>query len=732
MRGAALKPTRPSPRLAELEAAPAPSASARRTPAALCLALALAVALVYAPVVGYEFIYCDDDDYVFENPMVRQGLSARGAAWAFTQFHLANWQPVTWLSHMLVVELFGLDAGAHHALNAGLHAASAVLLFLALRALTGAAWPSGAVAALFALHPLRVESVAWVSERKDVLSGLFFAAALWAYAAHARRPGGWRLAAVAAWLALGLAVKPMLVSLPFVLLLLDIWPLRRWQPGAALRLIAEKLPLLVLCLAASAIAVASQTGDGAMAGLGMLAFPARLSNALVSAVAYLGKAVWPARLAIFYPHPALVEPASYSPWSATAIGAGLLLAMITLLALRERSRRPHLVVGWLWYLVMLVPVIGLVQVGEQAMADRYTYLPMIGIAVAVVFGLRDVVSGRPRLQRPVTVAAVIALLAFAALSARQLRVWENGETVFEHALAVTEGNYFAHNHLGRTLENRGELAAAEEQYQAAIRIRPSAGALSNLGNTLAKQGRRHEAVARFEQALAIEPDSADVHSNLGVVYAMLGEPERAKARHRRALELEPDWVAPHYNLGSLLVSLGDPEAGRRHLERALELDPQHADAANNLGVALVALGRPRDAIAIYDRLLALEPEHAKVHCNLGIAYEKAGHQADALRSFELALRSEPICIQGLRFVGYQRFREGDLDAALLHLEKLLRLAPQSADAENDVGSVRARRRDFAAAHRHFEAALRLDPQHATAKKNLAQLRADLAASDPGS
>ena len=711
---------------------PAQSVTPRRVTAALCLGLALAVALVYAPVVGYEFIYCDDDDYVFENPMVRQGLSAHGAAWAFTQSHLANWQPLTWLSHMLVVDLFGLDAGAHHAVNAGLHAANAVLLFLALRALTGAFWPSGAVAALFALHPLRVESVAWVSERKDVLSGFFFVATLWAYAAHARRPGPWRLAAVAALLALGLAVKPMLVTLPLVLLLLDAWPLRRWRRGAALRLVAEKVPLLALSVAASAVAVASQAGDGAMPDLGMLSFSTRLSNALVSAVAYLGKAVWPTRLAIFYPHPALVAPSSYSPWSATALGAALLLAFFTLLALRERSRRPYLIVGWLWYLVMLVPVLGLVQVGEQAMADRYTYLPMIGIAVAAMFGLRDAVLRRPTLLRPLAVATVIVLVACAALSARQLRVWENGQRVFEHALAVTEGNYFAHNHLGRTLENRGELAAAEEQYEAAIRIRPSAGELSNLGNTLAKQGRYPDAVARFEQALAIDPDSADVHSNLGVVYGMMGDVDRARERYRRALELEPDWVAPHYNLGSLLVRYGDPEAGRRHLERALELDPQHVDAANNLGVALVALGRPREAIAAYDRVLALDPEHANAQCNLGIAYEKAGQPADALRSFELALRRDPVCIQGLRFVGYQRFREGDLDSALLHLEKLLRLAPKSADAENDVGSVCARKRDFTGAQRHFEAALRLDPQHAAAKKNLAQLRADVAPTDPGS
>jgi protein O-mannosyl-transferase len=698
-----------------------------RSAAALaCLALALSIAAIYAPVTRYEFIVCDDDDHVYENPIVRQGVNAHTARWALTHSYAANWQPLTWLSHMVVVDLFGLDAGKHHAVNAALHALAAVLLLLALCALSGEFWASAAVAALFALHPLRVESVAWVSERKDVLSGVFFAAALWAYAAHARRPRWWRLAWVAVLLALGLAAKPMLVSLPVVLLLLDDWPLRRLHRETALRLFAEKLPLFALSAAVSALAIASQAGDGAMPDLASLPFATRLSNALVSAIAYLGKFAWPTRLAIFYPHPALTDPVGYSPWNADAFGAAALLVLLTLAALLTRRRHPAMLVGWLWYLVMLAPVIGLVQVGEQAMADRYTYLPMIGIAIALAFGLRDAVIARPALLRPVAIAAAVVLLSCAVRSAQQLRVWENGRLVFEHALAVTERNYFAHNHLGRALENRGELEAASEQYTAAIQIRPSPGALSNLGNTLAKQGRYSEAVTRFEQALAIDSDFADAHSNLGLVYAMMNEPDPAKEHYLRAIALAPDSVPPRFNLGSLLVRYGDPESGRRQLERVLELDPQHAEAANNLGVALVAVGRPLDAIAAYERVIALAPQHPNVYCNLGIAFEQAGQPTDALQSYERSLEGDAACLPGLRFVGQQRYREGALDAAMVLFEKLLRLLPQNADAESDVGAVLARRGEFDAAQRHFEAALRLDPRHTAAARNLEQLRVDRA------
>ena len=634
--------------------------------AAVGLGLAALVVANYSAVGAHGFLYCDDDSYVFENPVVRQGLTGVGVAWAFAAPHVANWHPVSWLSHMLDVSLFGLDAGMHHWVSVGLHAANAVLLFALLRRATGALWASACVAALFACHPLHVESVAWVAERKDVLSGFFFLLTLGAWFAYARRPGIGRYLGVALLFALALLSKAMVVTLPCVLLLLDVWPLGRTPLAAAATpagrgaraswawLVGEKLPLLVLSAAVSAAAVASQAGDRAMGDLATLPLAARVANAVSSTVAYLGKALWPTDLAIFYPHPALVAPESYSAFGAAVVGAALLLLAITALVLLALRSRPYLALGWFWYLGMLVPVIGVVQVGEQRMADRYTYLPMIGAYIAVVWGVRDLAAARPW-ARP-ALAALVPILLFACLGQgwRQVAHWRSSETVFQHALAVTSDNYFAHNHLGRAYENAGRLEPAIAQYREAIRIRPSAGALSNLGNALAKNGDPQAAVASFEAALALDPDSADAHGNLGVVRGMLG-----------------DW---------------------------------------------------QQAIESYERALALDPDHPRTLCNLGRVHERAGDSARATARYEEAVRRDPGCGHGHRYLGYRHFQAGDLDRALPHLEAVLRLDPDSADAHNDVGSVYARKGDPGRAAAHFEQALRLDPGNSVARENLARLR----------
>jgi tetratricopeptide (TPR) repeat protein len=698
----------------------APGLASRRTVAGVCLGLVAAAALVYAPVSRHDFLWCDDDSYVFENGTVRQGLTAAGLEWAFAAPHVANYHPLTWLSHMLDVELFGLEAGAHHLVNVALHALTAVVLFLALRALSGALWAPAAVAALFALHPLRVESVAWVAERKDVLSGLFFALTLLAWAGFARRPGPARYAAVFACLALGLLAKSMLVTLPCLLLLLDRWPLRRSAGWG--RLVLEKLPLFALSAAAAALAVASQESARAMGDLATLPLAQRLANAALALVGYLGKTFWPAQLAIFYPHPALVGPDSFSPLAPRVLAAALLLVAITALAVWQRRRRPYLAVGWLWFTGMLVPVLGLVQVGEQSMADRYTYLPQIGLFVALAWGARDLARARPRLRRALAVATPAVLVALAAASAFQLRHWRDGRSVFSHALAVTERNYFAHNHLGRTLENTGDLEGAAEHYELAVLIRPSAGALSNLGSVLSKLGRQDEAVARLEQALRLDPRSADALNNLGVVYRALGKPALAISLYERALALE-ERAATHYNLGSALVAQGQVERGARHLERALELDPFHAEAANNLGVAYVELGRLEEGVAAYERALALAPGYGEAACNRALAFEKLGRgESGAL--YEEVLRGDPDCVPAHRYLGYRRFAAGDLAGALDHLELVLRRQPASADAHNDVGAVLARAGELPRARSQFEAALRLDPAHPDARRNLARLEAE--------
>ncbi len=710
----------------------------RTRPLLVALALAAATCVFYAGVLDNAFVNYDDDLYITDPREIEAGLSRESLVWAFTSIEGANWFPVTRLSWLLDVQLFGVEARGFHASSLLLHVVNSLLLLLALTRLTGALAPSAFVAGVFALHPLHVESVAWVAERKDVLSGLFFLLTLAAWLGYARRPGAARYLLVALLFALGLMAKPMLVTLPCVLLLLDVWPLGRTPLARAAteaaagaraswaRLAGEKLPLLALSAAASAVAVFAQAGDRAMGDLGTLPLGWRVANALTSYAAYLGKALWPADLAIFSPHAALVAPASYSALAAPVFAAALLLAAVTAGALWTLRSRPYLAVGWLWYLGMLVPVIGLVQVGEQRMADRYTYLPFLGLYLAAAFGARDLARARPAL-RP-ALAAAVPLLLFALLGQawRQVAHWRSSETVFRHALAVTPDNYFAHNHLGRAYENAGQLEPAAEQYRAAIRIRPSAGALSNLGNVLAKLGDTEQAVASFEAALSIDPDSPNAHGNLGVVYGMIGDGDRAVASYERALALDPEHGATHYNLGSLLLRRGEIERGAGHLERAVALNPFHVQAANNLGVARAELGRTDEALAAYEHALALDPQHPGTLCNLGRAHERAGHASRAVARYEQAAATDPRCAHAFRYLGRRHFHVGEALEARPHFESLLRLAPQNADAHNDVASVYAQLGDHPRARAHFEHALRLDPDNATAVKNLARLDRELA------
>ncbi len=717
-----------------------------RSDALIALALLGGVLAAYGGVGAHDFIPCDDDAYVYQNPVVRQGLTAPGFAWAFAP-HVANWHPVSWLSHMLDVTLFGLEAGWHHWGNVVLHAVNAVLLFLFLRqgALlrcgTGAPWAPACVAALFALHPLHVESVAWVAERKDVLCGLFFLLSLCAYLGYARRPGVLRYLAVLLFSALAMGSKPMAVTLPGVLLLLDVWPLGRapW-PGQSdgplrgtrwSRLVLEKLPVLALSALTSAVAVWSQAADRAMGNLATLPVTDRLANAIVSYVSYLGKALWPHDLAIFYPHPALVGSGDSASFGWRVLGAGLALLLLTALALWRSRKQPEVAVGWLWYLGMLVPVIGLVQVGEQAMADRYTYLPMIGIYIAGVWWIADAARPHGRLaQRALAVGFPLLLLALGVATRQQVAVWRDGESVFRHAIAVTENNAFAHNHLGRVYENAGKLGSAIEQYERAIEIRPSAGALSNLGNVLAKSGEPQPALARFEQALALEPSSSIAHGNLGVVLATLGRHDEAIDAYERSIALEPERATTHYNLGSLLLRTRKLERGAAQLEQALDLDPFHAGASNNLGVAYVEQGRLQEGILAYRRTLELDPDHPGTRCNLGRVHERVGDTGDAELEYQQAITLEPPCPHGHRFLGYMNFASGRFDEALVHFEQVRQLAP-GADALNDLGAVHAQRRNLPAARAAFEQALRIEPDNSVARKNLERLRAEQASTPPG-
>lgn len=519
--------------------------------------LAAAVAAVYAPALGHEFVRYDDPEYILRNPAVRAGLTLDGLRWALTATHAANWHPLTWASHMLDVTLFGLAPAGHHLVGILIHACNASLLFLVLRAMTVRMWPPALAAALFALHPLRVESVAWAAERKDLLAGLFWILTLAAWTFYARRPSWRRYLAVAFLLAAGLAAKPSLVVLPAVLLLFDAWPLRRTVTTRWGSLIVEKLPLAALSVLSAVLTIAAQRAGGAMARLEEIPLGARLLNAVASCGWYLGKTVVPSGLAVFYPHPATTHPeAASAALAVPAIVSGTAIVAITVVALRERRRRPWLLAGWGAYLIALLPVIGLVQVGNQARADRYTYLPSIGLGIAGVWALAELAERRPAWGKGIAATAFALLVALGLATSRQLATWKDSRSLFERAIAVTRDNDVAHNNLGNLLADDGDLAGAEAHYRAALAVRPGlAEAWNGLGTVRAAQGDPAGAAAAYASALEARPAYVEAHYNLALSLEALGRIEEARAHYRAALALRPDLAEARARLEALD---GDP------------------------------------------------------------------------------------------------------------------------------------------------------------------------------
>jgi tetratricopeptide (TPR) repeat protein len=525
---------------------------------AFCLGLALITLAVFGQTVQHDFIYTDDHEYVYDNPMVSHGLTWKGLAWAFTTSHASNWHPLTWLSHMLDCQIYGLNPGGHHFTNVLLHTATVIVLFLVLRQLTGGLWRSAFVAAVFAIHPLRAESVAWVAERKDVLSGLFFVLTIGAYVRYARQ--SWsllRYLLVVLMFVAGLMCKPMLVTLPLILLLLDHWPLKR-------KALLEKIPLLALSAAACLATIWAQ--HAAIKSTEVFPVGLRLENALASVMIYLRQMVWPAGLApsYHYPHEGL-------PFWETGVAAVLFIG-ISAWAWAERIRKPWVLMGWLWYLVMLGPVLGLVQVGAEPHADRYTYLPEIGILIALTW---LVAEWRPAM---VAIVAVLAVLCW-----KQTGYWKNSETLWIHALACTKDNEVAHN---------------------------------NLGVTFAKQGKMEDAKLQFEEAFGIYPGYADAHGNLGHCYRQQGRLDEAIAEYRKAAEIRPSFAGVYNDLGLCLAQEGKLDEAVPEFQKAVDVKPDYADALRNLGLAYAKQGRAADAITQYQKSLQIEANDPNVENNL--------------------------------------------------------------------------------------------------------------------
>jgi len=632
----------------------------------VCLALALGTLAIYWQVLGHEFV--DFDDFVSKTPDVARGLTPEGARWAFTTFHSANWHPLTWLSHMADVTLFGLQAGPHALVSVAMHAASAVLLFLLLRYLTGSLWRSAFVASLFALHPLHVESVAWIAERKDVLSTFLGMLALWAYVFYTHRPGLWRYLTVAALLVLGLMAKPMLVTLPLLMLLLDYWPLGRLSPargraGAARpvawwRLVLEKAPLLVLSVASGAMTLWAQSAGGAVVSRELLPPTDRLANAVVAYVAYLGKMFWPSPLVFFYPH--RFAP----PWWQWA-GAAAILAAVTALAVALARTRPYLIVGWLWYLVTLLPVIGIVQVGSQAIADRYTYVPLVGIFVAGAWLVADLSERWSWRFVPLGVAGAGVLVACAVVTYGQIGYWRSSRALFEHALRVDQRNHIAHYNYGNLLSAEAQrllaaghpgaqelLGQAAEHYREAALISPTMyDAWSNLGAVLVLQGRSEEALPSLQQAVRGHPENSAARHNLGEALARLGRLDEAAAEFEAALRFPPTTPDLHFSYARVLSRQGKAPAAAAQYREALRRNPDYVESLWLLARLLATCPDPDvrngpQAVTLAERAVQLTNRRdARMLDTLAAAYAETGRFDEAVvieqQAIDLAAASGP-------------------------------------------------------------------------------------------
>jgi tetratricopeptide (TPR) repeat protein len=588
--------------------------------------LALATACLFAPALDAGFVLYDDPEYVTDNPIVRAGLSLEGVRWAFTTFHAANWHPLTWLSHMLDATLYGRVPWGHHLTSIVLHAAATGLCYLVFARWTGAPGRSLLVAALFGMHPLRVESVAWIAERKDVLAAFWWMVTLLAYGAWVRERTALRYAAVVAAFVCGILAKPMVVTLPFVLLLLDLWPLcRPIGPG----LVTEKLPLLVLTAAASAVTFVAQREGGAVMSLEALSVPARVAGAAVAYATYLWKTVWPVDLAVFYP---------IRPLDAVHTGAALaVLAAVSALVLPPAWRAPAPAIGWLWFLGTLVPVIGLVKVGQQALADRFTYLPQVGLFVAAVWWLGD--------RLPARVGAVVGGLAVAAscaLTWQQLGVWRDSVALFEHARLVAPENALAETNLAAALLELDRLDEARPHAERAAALAPaSAEAWITLGRARIQGGDVAGAGEAFATAVRLAPHDARAHYNLGVVAAREGRGEDAIAHYQRAIAERPTYFNAYNNLGTALTAAGRLDEAEAALRTAARLDPAAPSALANLAIVLEQRGQPADAIATYRAALALAPAEPTLWYNLAAALSGTGRGDEARTALREALRLRP-------------------------------------------------------------------------------------------
>ncbi len=701
----------------------------------ISLFLVIITLAVFWKVRTHDFVNFDDNIYVTENPFVTSGWTAEGLIWAFTTILDGHWHPLTWLSHMTDCALFGLNPGCHHMTSLILHLLNVLLLFSVLRFMTGAVLRSAVVAALFAIHPLHVEPVAWVASRKDVLSALFWMLTMWTYAFYCRRPAISKYILVLFFFAAGIMSKSMVVTLPVVFFLMDYWPLNRVRQGSTdgkkdlekskfpssgfkrfslPRLIAEKLLLFILLGVSAILAVSAM--------LSVQAFTMRLSSIMpewdnivrvpLSYLSYIGKMFWPYKLAVTYPYPEVIPS-----WQAA--GAAVLFIFISVLAIFQARKRPYFIVGWLWYIVTLIPVIRLFNIGPQIIADRYTYIPLIGLFIIIAWGVPDLLA-RLRYRTVVLCISTTMMLIWLSISSFvQAGYWENSLSLFGRAIKVTNDNWLAHYNLGSFLLRKGNFKEAANHFSETIRIRPgNEDAHNNLGNAFAKLGRPDDAVRHYLEALNIKPADAEFHNNLAIALDMQGNAEEATRHYSEALRIKPGLAKVHNNLGNALKRQARLEEAIRHLFKAVQIDPVNAEYHKDLGIGLARQGKIKEAISHFSEAVKIEPLNAEFHNNLAIALDMQGNAKEAIRHYSEALRIRPDYVRAHYNLGSTFRRQGRIDDAVRHLKEAVRLKPADAEFHNTLGIALAQRRDFKGAISHFSEAAKIRPGYRKALENL--------------
>mgnify|MGYP001366379728 CR=1 FL=1 len=683
-----------------------------------CL-LGTATLIVYEQVRHNEFVNYDDYDYVTGNQHVQGGLNPKGIVWAFSKTTGANWHPLTMLSHMLDCQLFGLNPKWHHLVNLLFHTINTLLLFWVLKDMTGALWRSAFVAGLFALHPLHVESVAWIAERKDVLSTMFWMLTMAGYVRYVRLGGvKWYMVTLLAF-ALGLLAKPMLVTLPFVLLLLDYWPLKRltYYPLSAIRYpLIEKLPFFALSAALSIITFIVQHSSGAVMRIGALPLCIRIANTPVSYVRYILKMFWPAKLAVLYPY----EDIRLSYW--VAIAAGAVLLGVSILVVRLASKHRYLAVGWFWYLGTLVPVIGLAQAGVQALADRYTYIPLTGLFIIVAWSLPELLAGRRHRDIVLGVSAAAVLLVLSICTYLQLRHWRNSITLFTRALAVTNNSYLAHNSLGFALQSQGKIDEAMAHYRRALDIFPMYElALYNAGFVLHLRGKLDEAAGYYRKALSAKPDYADAHYSLGLILKVQGRPDEAISHLRQAIKFKPDYAEAYNELAGISLGRGRFEEAVDYYRQAIGVKPDYAQAYYNLGNAFVSQGKFKDAAECFQQALRIKPDYAEAHCNLGAVLKQGGRFDEAISHYKEALKVKPDAPEIHNNLGNALLAQGGADEAIEHFRRAVKLKPDFAEGYFNLGYACQSQGRLEEAEKCYRQALQIDPNHTSAGQALEEM-----------